>query len=413
MTIMTSRGDLQKQISQVLSTVQSQGYKIEDVIPEEMQDHFQEMTSLKEARQYITEVEARERDLQVENTELLKKLEIKQAEIDNQPEEFKTRTVDLQQAKRSVDYYKGLADDSQVRVDRYQRKLADAAKQLNVTDEANRTIQRLQAELEDQRVIRVQLEQEYRMNEKIAEGKDAIIAEKDVRLASILTYLHQIERDKAQLEQDKIELTETFTRDRFTLEAAMVDNEKVSTACESLIETLEQETQSVTNAINRNTLINNAFCSTIMEQIVPLNRFYDRVHSVLIIYREFFQQLSAPNPPNSYDLPKSQLDSALNTAMAELISWQRVPAIRPDGPAQEILYTHVDHMAATAGTLYMGLEDIRDEVVRFLHRLCNDPDAQSRVQGPPALNASVRASSIASLFRFHRGGSRTANMSQA
>jgi chromosome segregation ATPase len=199
MTIMTSRGDLQKQISQVLSTVQLQGYKIEDVIPEEMQDHFQEMTSLKEARQYITEVEARERDLQVENTKLLKKLEIKQAEIDNQPEEFKTRTVDLQQAKRSVDYYKGLADDSQVRVDRYQRKLADAAKQLNVTDEANRTIQRLQAELEDQRVIRVQLEQEYRMNEKIAEGKDAIIAEKDVRLASILTYLHQLERDKAQL----------------------------------------------------------------------------------------------------------------------------------------------------------------------------------------------------------------------
>jgi hypothetical protein len=40
---MTTRGELQMQISQVLSTVKSQGYKIVDVIPEEMQDHFQEM----------------------------------------------------------------------------------------------------------------------------------------------------------------------------------------------------------------------------------------------------------------------------------------------------------------------------------------------------------------------------------
>jgi chromosome segregation ATPase len=257
--IMSSRDELQMQLSQVLSTVESQGYKMEDVIPEEMQDHFQDMTALKEARQYIKDADAREKDLQVEINDLLAKLEVKQAEIDDQPEEFKALVVDLQQEKRSVDYYKGLADDSQARAERYQRKLADAAKQQTATDEANQTIQRLRAELEDQRAITVKLSQEYRTNDKIAEAKDALIAEKEVNMTTILTYTHQLEKEKLQLEQDIVELKEMFKHEKRTLEAAMVDTEQVSAACENLIETLEQETHSVTNAVNRKSFINDAF----------------------------------------------------------------------------------------------------------------------------------------------------------
>jgi hypothetical protein len=136
-----------------------------------------------------------------------------------------------------------------------------------------------------------------------------------------------------------------------------------------------------------------------MNQIVPLNRFYEHVHSVLSIYRESFQKLADPNSRISTRPPK-HLDSALDAAMDELLSFQRVLGMDADSPAQEKVHVQVDDMAGTAADLYIGLEDIRDEVIGFLGRLHNDPGSRNRLLAPAAQNASV--SSFASLFSYYR-----------
>jgi chromosome segregation ATPase len=355
---MPSHGEIPKQPSQVL-----------DVVPEEMQNHFQEMSALRE--------------------------------------EFKALRVDLQQAQRRVDLYKGLADDSQTRAERYQRKLADAAKQQTATDEANETIERLQAELEDQQAITIKLSQEYCANNKIAEQKDAIIAEKEVVIATIVAYTHQLEKEKLQLEQDKVALKNTFEQETDKLKAAMADGEQVSAACESLIETLEQETHSATNAVNRNSLVNDAF----MEQIAPLNRFYNHIYSVLSTYKGLFQKLSDPNFRIGANLSKS-LDFGLDAALKELNSFQAVAKVSGDGLAQGRVCMQVDNMAKTAGNMYVCLEDIRDNVLGFMSRLRNDPGSRGRLQVVPTTqNASV--ASFASLLNSYRGGSHSSRASRS
>lgn len=82
---MSTLGDMQKQLSHIVEEAKTKGYKIEDVIPENMQNHFSEMTELNAARQYIHEIQAREQDLQIDNNALRAKIKEKEAEINDQP----------------------------------------------------------------------------------------------------------------------------------------------------------------------------------------------------------------------------------------------------------------------------------------------------------------------------------------
>lgn len=163
---MSTLGDMQKQLSHIVEEAKTKGYKIEDVIPENMQNHFSEMTELNAARQYIHEIQAREQDLQIDNNALRAKIKEKEAEINDQPAEFKALKVDLQQAYRQIDYYRDLSEDSQRRAQRYHRDLSLAVKDQIAFNEAIAKIERLQNELgQHQSTIR-QLQTE---NERTAE----------------------------------------------------------------------------------------------------------------------------------------------------------------------------------------------------------------------------------------------------
>jgi hypothetical protein len=346
---MSGRGDIQKQLLQVISIINAKGYGLEDVMPDEVRDYFQNMTALKEARTYIKDIESREKDLQAENAYLLIELKSKQAKIDEQPLEFKAMNVDLQQSQHQIDYYKGLADDAQIRAERYQRKLAEAFKLQTTADDDARKIQRLERDL---------IDREAAIYKLIVENRTT---------TAMINHYNQLEA----------ETTETIE-----------DHEKVSKAHDSLIDILEQDSMTTVEAFNLNSAkllnridLSDQLHSTIASELALLHSFYEHTFSILDVYLSVFQKLSDPTSRIIPSIPQS-LDEIMDAANDKLYSWQHVSAdLHAHNSVQSEVLCQVDDMVNVAARIYTSLESIRDFVSGFLDRLSSDPDALTTTKG--------------------------------
>jgi hypothetical protein len=371
LTKISNRGEIQNQLTQILSVVNAENLKLEDVMPEEMQDHFQDMIALKEARAYIKEAEAREKELQAANNNLLAQLKAKQAEIDSQPEAFTTLKVDLRQAQHRIEYYKKLTENSQERAEWYQRKLLETKEQQTASDEDALKIQHLQAELEHQQATNVKLSQE---NRTMSALHDKLLEAKDNRIVDLAAYVNQLENEKRQHNDAITTLTLQFATEKLELEDAKVASEQVTEACETLIDSLERETSSATDVVNRRTISHDMLYSGIIAQITPLNRFYDHAFGVLGIYQSLFHNLASSKSPVSTNLPKS-LDAMLDAAADDLDNFTGIAdMIKCGTEVQDRVRLELDDMANIAARMYSSLDAIKEDVEGILFRLRNDSD---------------------------------------
>ncbi|KAF1942968.1 hypothetical protein EJ02DRAFT_344448 [Clathrospora elynae] len=344
---MSNRGGMQKQLSKILAEAQVQGYKIEDFIPGEMHGLFHGLTELKAAREYIKEVEGREIDLQAENNSLLAKIKAKEEEIENQPEEFKALKVDLQQAQRSIDYYRELVEDAHRRAERYQRNLQNAVKDQTASDEAAAKIERLQTELDQHQIAILKLQIE---NRKAAEIFDQL-REQDAKVMA----------DNSA----KLAVVET-------------ESELFSETLTALIDTLETEHSSAAAAINdKSALLHKTekLYNVIVSEVTPLNRFFSRTYEILAIYQALFQSLSDPHVLDIVSLPQ-QLDKLMDGASQDLDNYQGVHGLMlgDAGVAEEQVRLQLSGMALSAGDIFSSLQCIEGDVSGFLGRLHREPN---------------------------------------
>ncbi|KAF2034040.1 hypothetical protein EK21DRAFT_57209 [Setomelanomma holmii] len=368
---MTGRGNIQKQLSHVLSLINAEGYNLEEVMPQEMQDHFTDMAALKEAKAYIKEIEAREKQLQAENADLSAKLSLKQAEIDDQPEEFKALQVDLAQAQRHIDYYKKLADDAQDHAERYERKMREAVKGQATADDEGRKIQRLERELADYAAATFKL---LEQNRAMAEHRDtqqereqAFIDEKNAQIADLINHANMLEVEKLEA----VELSE-----------------KVSETYDSLIQNLEEETLTAAEVLNRHSVSliemvksNDQLYSAVASEMAPLKSFFDHAYNTMAIYQEVFQSLADPNCGSIESLPQA-LDLTLDAANEDILRFQLISvALQDDGTAQEKVRGQVSDLAQIAARMYITLEGIKDDISDFLNRLQSDANAWLSLKG--------------------------------
>jgi hypothetical protein len=350
---MSSFGDMQKRLSHALAEARAQEYKIEEVITERMHDHFQKM-ELKAAREYIEEVEGREKDLQAENSNLLNKLKVKEDEMKDLLEDFKVKEVDLQQALRSINYYKGLAEDSQRRAQRYQRNLAVAVKDQVTSDEAIAKIERLQTQLKQHEATILKLQDE---NRKVAETFDQLRAqdakameENEAKVAAILSHASAVETESEQF-------SETFT---------------------ALIDTLESEHSAAAASLNDKTLLlhkTETLHNVIVSEVTPLNRFFDRTFSMLRIYQVLFQTLSDPYATGIAGLPQ-QLDALMVGAAVDLELYEGVHGVLCGfgGVAEEHVRLQLHGIWKSANSMLSSLQDIKADVASFLGRIQPEPN---------------------------------------
>ncbi|KAB2105436.1 hypothetical protein AG0111_0g5599 [Alternaria gaisen] len=357
---MPTLGDMQKQLSHIVEEAKSKGYKIKDVIPENMQNHFSEMTELNAARQYIHEIQAREQDLQIDNNALRAKIKEKEAEINDQPAEFKALKVDLQQAYRQIDYYRDLSQDSQRRAQRYQSDLSLAVKDQIAFNEAIAKIERLQNELgQHQSTIR-QLQTE---NERTAEtfahlrAQDArLIAANEAQFANIMSHTSQIENENELF-------NETFT---------------------TLIDKLEFEVSSAATSVNdKATLLRKMeiLHNAIFSEVAPLNRLFSRALKVLQIYQMLFQSLFNPCSPDIASLPL-ELDPLIEDAMQDLYVYNEVhrTMCQNSGLAGEHIRVHLNGISKSANDMLQSLSSIKGDVANFLARLKKEPGTWAAIK---------------------------------
>jgi hypothetical protein len=364
---MTTRGDLNKQLTRALDTIKTQGYRFEEVIPDEIRDHFHDMAALKEARTYIKSIETREADLRAEKVNLLSKLRAKQTEIDDQPAEFKALQIDLQQAQHRVAYYKGLSDDAQARAERYQEKLTEACRLQTTADDDARKIQRLERNLTDREVAVRKLLNENRNMVDLYENQhkldQALIEEKENTIIAMIEHSRQLEAEKTE---------------------EMEDHEKVSGAHDSLIDCLEQEYMTANQAFNRNSAkllnevqLSNQLYSAIASELMPLGSFYRNALCILDVYQVIFSTLSTTNGRAVLSIPPC-IDDAMDFASDHLSSWQHVSAdLHAHNSVQGQVLHQVDDMFGVAAHTYITLEGLKESVSGFLDRLRSERAASS------------------------------------
>lgn len=368
---MSSRGDVQKQLTRILGVINAENYKLEDVLPEELQDHFQDMTAFKEAQVYIKDAEAREKDLQAENNNLLTQLKAKQDEIDDQPEAFKSLKVDLQQAQRQIELHMKISEDSQERAERYQRKLLDLKEHQIASDEDSLKIKRLQADLDHQQAANLELSQD---NRNMSAHHDKLMEAKHNKIANLEVYVVQLEKEKREHEVEITALTLHFVTEKLELEEAAMASEQVTEACEMLIDDLQRETTSATDHVNRRAVSHDMLYSGITAQITPLNHFYEHAFGALDIYQSIFHNLADLNTPIYTSLPKS-LDTVLDKAADDLDNFAAVAdMIKSGSDIQDRIRLQLDAMAGFAARVYNKLDAIKEDVEGILFRLRNDPN---------------------------------------
>ncbi|KAF2828214.1 hypothetical protein CC86DRAFT_206865 [Ophiobolus disseminans] len=381
---MTTLGDLQMQLTQLFSVVNSQGYKLEDVLPMEMPDHFHDMTALKEAQAYINEFEIREKQIGADKANLASSLEAKQAEIDDQPEAFKALQVDLQQAQRSIEYYKELADNANERAARYQRKLEEASKAETVAIEESRKIQRMESDLVDREAAVYKLLDENRTMANFHETQHnrdlELIDEKENRIIALINRANQLDAERMQ---------------------AVENAESASEIYDSLVKALEEESTDTAEQINRHmqrVRLSEQLYAVISTELAPINSFYSNAFDILSVYQSIFEKLSDPNCRAVPTVPLD-LEAMLDIACENLDIFQAVSAaISTEGLAQEKVRQQVDDMAKRAGRMYASLDSIKKDVTSLVNRLRDDPSAWLATRGQSGSNHKLvsPASSIAS-----------------
>jgi hypothetical protein len=382
---MTSRGDISRQLSQLVDVIKAQGLKFEDVMPDEMQVHFQDMVALKEARAYIKEVEGREKDLQASNASLLTQVEAKQAEIDDQPEEFKALKVDLQQSQRQIELYKGLADHHEARAERCQRRMEVACKaQTTALAEVDK-IGRLERQLADCGTSVHKLLQENCALRDIHETELAknldLIEEKDAIIATLNNRISQLKAVQITADEKSNEFNDQ---------------------CYSLIDEIGLEATTAAEVVNSKSVklfelqeSHDQLCSAVASELAPLVRLYDHLFGVMEEFREIFRCFSDPHSRVIPHIPQS-LDGMLDAANDQLYAYQRVSddihtqlLVHQYGLAQKKVIQQVDEIANAAAHICTGVEDFKEDISSFLDLLHKYPDtwatAKVRIQFQSAL----------------------------
>lgn len=354
---MASHGHIQKQFAELMATATSQSYKLEAVLPTEMQDHFRSTSALKDAQAYIKECEENEKQLKIDNATLAKRLQTMQAELDDQPQEIINLRSDLEQAEHRIAFYQQIAKDCEDRADRFERKSQQAIKSQQATEDTARRIERLERDLADREadIIKV-LAAKNRLEDDVQAQRErdlALIKEKDEEIARLTTLTDSLQTERAEAFANADQTTETY---------------------ESLTQVLEAETISAATELNEKAVrlhANEQLYAAFSSELAPINAFYTSAHSVLSVSQSFLKDLVDPTRTEIPVMP-ADLDKHIDAAWSGLEAFQNLAAAmqsESESLAQDRVLIQLNDMARGAGDIYHNLEGFHENLVALLGRL--------------------------------------------
>lgn len=414
---MLGRGEYQKQLAALVASANANNLKFDDILPDGLKEHFQEMTELQRAREYVKDLEEREKGLLAEKDALKMELSEKQIEIDNLPTEHQARKVELHQAERQIALYKETSEDLAKRAERYRRQLEDVVVQKQAGASATEKIEHLNTQIIDQQAVidklmddnrkfEVMFQQLREADVKALDHKEKQLAKKDEMLAELRQQLKEAQVCKTasgttwseSLDEfdDAETLVDGMSDDSLALQEQNIDllqqnlslsHDKEALQDECVMAKMEiAELKAASDDTKTQYHINQdrkaQLLAAAISEVKTLNRFYKAGFDVLNHFAEAFHTEKADMPSNTYI--EEQLDTAQD-ALAGYISVKQVVRAVTDVTCadedQVALYKELDSLGASAADSMSSLEILSTGFWRFLGQLSDDPKLLSHVNG--------------------------------
>lgn len=348
---MTARSDFQEHLSKILAAAKSAGFTFEDVIPDEMLNHFQEMEELKSAKQCIKDLESQLEQLSLANSSLLSKLQAKEEESEDQPDEVETLKMEIQQANRRAECWQRSCENAMRHAKTYQQQLKEKAQSSVVDHNTIIKIKCLQADLDQQQALNTKLNQE---NTTVAALFESLRIE----------YQNETEEMNSKLRTALDKLKQS----KAAKDATEAESEQMSETYSKIIALLESENESAQNVIQDYTNTardSDKLYAAINSEISPLNAFFSHVLTILDAHHAFFQILLMPDGGKAPKPPR--LSRYLDAATESMNTYRIVHAAMQDGGvANDPVRMQLREIASKAGNMYMNIEGTSVMIDRFV-----------------------------------------------
>lgn len=380
---MSGRGDYQKRLAALVSAAAADNLKFEDILPAEIEERFTELAELKQARNFIAELELRETELQAANETLKNEVGKKQKAIDNLPDEHVARMTELQQAYRQIELHKETEEHLNERTERYRQQLNDTVGKQHADTSAAAKIEALQAKVEHQQGTIAKLMDDNRKSEAIykqlresdkhtLESKTDLLAKKEALIAQLYQQIDDAKDTLSTLEEcDPLALQEQNV-------VLLSRNLSLSEENKALQDqyTMVKDQLSAVLTTGQDDRKAQLFAAAISET-KTLNRFFLNAFEVLKCFSNSFQTTPI----------RADLEQHLDAAQEALAGCRFVKAaVRPDTVGkvdhdleESTLCKELDSMAESAVVAMESLEAVHGGFWKFLNRLSDDPKALSDV----------------------------------
>lgn len=349
------RQDLQNQLAAILAEAKKQGFSHVDLLPLEVQDHYQARISALE-----TEVEEIGEQIRCLVDQLQ---QAKQAvEPIDIPENAEQLQVQLDLAKKSSDFYEKLMHEAEDRATKYQRKWEEALRKQISAEDAAKQINRLEVENRNLQQSKIMMLDEIRRMKSIYDT----LRERD--LAALVDKEEKLMTSEKQLAEFDIKF-----------EKLLQDNLAYEKQSDEVISTLDAVVTETTHEAR----VSRQQQSLTFSEIQPLRRFYSYANDILAIYQGIFKQLLNTTEPNvtfSCDF-REMVNSRLRAASEEFQAFHTVRALfaEEDTPGTEHS-KQLDDLAKSAQQMSSTLELIGVDVSKYLWDLQRRPNIRNLIR---------------------------------
>ena len=344
-------GDLRQRMVAITTEAKKNGHKIEDIVPEEMLDRFQNLNALKNAKDYIKEVEDREKHLQEENESLKKRLAIAEKVAEDILEDRKQFQIDSEQQSRQVEFLRELQQGAEANVSLYKSKYLELLKVQASSDEKDLKIKELEKECQRYQSVISKLTKESHSTAKvidtIREQKEHALEKKETRIMELEKSLKDLEAYSKSVEDE---------------------SERFEALYQDLMQRLEAENRDCAATINKEAekmhKLAKERCAAVSEAVI-LRRFYEHCVDVLQDYQKIFRQL-LNDKQQVIELPDS-LEFSLDSTRREYEAlFQIHTAFENEGIEMCAVRKELEGIAVAAILMQDKLHAIADDAADFL-----------------------------------------------
>ncbi|KAF9734883.1 hypothetical protein PMIN06_009539 [Paraphaeosphaeria minitans] len=360
---------LQERVAAIFAEAQEQGIDQLDLLPSQVQDHFQGL--LRPANNRISALEDELEGTKQRHLGLEDKLKQAQRSVETKDgtEDGKQLQVQLDLVKKSAEFYRGLMKAAEERATKYQEKWQELFQEQTAAEDVKKRIDRLEAENRELQQSKILISEEMRkvksLYDKLRDKDLAAIECKEEQLMASERQLMELDMKSKELEKENYAVEGQYHEVMSSLDAVVTETTNDLNAAKKHARAIQQQQSST------------------FSEIQPLRKFYSQANDILNIYQGIFKQLlNATEPTVAFSSDFREIVNArLQATSGECEAFLAVRALlRDEGVSETEHFEQLDDLAKSAQHMQKSLELIAEDVAHFLWALQRRPDLRRLIR---------------------------------